>query len=102
MRWIILLLALAFTGLIGWAFTTGDFFAEGAQLTELAWGVVTLADLYLGFFLFAVFIFWAERSLLTSSILTVLLMTLGNGVAAIWLVVRFKTIKDRLRQETGA
>lgn len=102
MKWFLVFLALAFTGLIGWAFTAGDFFVEGAQLTEMAWGVVTLADLYLGFFLFAVIIFWTERSILTSSVLTILLMTLGNGVAAIWLVIRFKTIKDRLRQETSA
>ena len=101
MKWFILFLALAFSALIGWAFTAGDFFAEGSQLTDMAWGIVTLADLYLGFVLFAVIIFWAERNIVLSSVLTVLLLTLGNGVAALWLVFRYKVVRDRLRQETN-
>ncbi len=51
-RLLCLFLALALTALIGWASWRGDFGAEFAAITAMPWGQVTLADLYLGFFIY--------------------------------------------------
>jgi hypothetical protein len=47
---------------IVWGFATASFTEEGAALLELAWGRVTLIDIYLAFLLVWGWIAWRERS----------------------------------------
>ncbi len=68
---------LAMTAVLLYGFIGGDFFAEGAQLLALPWGVVSLVDLYTGFILFSGWIIYREKSLPVALAWTFAMMTLG-------------------------
>ncbi len=67
-----------------YGFWRGGFFDEGATLVELAWGQVTLIDLYTGLFLFGGWIAVREGSWLRALPWWVGLVVLGNMVAAVY------------------
>lgn len=75
-------------GLILWAIIAGDFGAAGEFLLGKPWGIVTMADLYLGFFLSAVVIFYAEPDKKTALVWLLPIFILGNVVTALWFVLR--------------
>ncbi len=62
LRLVLAVLGAGFAALIVWAVLYGDFAAAGAWLFGNPWGLVTLADLYLGFVLSAVVIAVLERN----------------------------------------
>jgi len=68
---------LAMTGVLFWAFNSGDFASEGSKLLAMPWGIVSLVDLYVGFVLFSVWIIYREKSFLSSLIWVILMLTLG-------------------------
>lgn len=72
-----LLGALVMAGIIGWAFATGDFAAEGSKLVAMPWGIVSLVDLYTGFTLFSGWIVFREKSIPVTALWIVAVMTLG-------------------------
>jgi hypothetical protein len=74
----------AMTGIILRAFIMGNFSAEGDRLLAMPWGVVSLVDLYVGFTLFSGWIVYREQSWLARIIWVVLMMTLGNWTAALY------------------
>jgi len=75
---------LAMTGILIYAFTIGDFTAEGAQLLAMPWGIVSLVDLYVGFVLFSAWIVYREKALLPSILWVVLMMVLGFWTGALY------------------
>ncbi|MBM4362064.1 MAG: DUF1475 family protein [Deltaproteobacteria bacterium] len=81
------LLATSMTVLIGWAIVVGRFSTEGGVLLALAWGKVTLADLYGGFGLFSGWVIYREASLWRAALFVVLVLTLGNAFAAGYVLV---------------
>ncbi len=81
-------LTLCFVALVVWAIITGDFTATLEAVGRDPWLIVALADLYFGFTLFSVLIVWRERHWRAAPWILAL-MLLGNGVAAIWLLVRW-------------
>jgi hypothetical protein len=58
------------------------------------WGIVSLADLYLGFFIFAAFVFLVDGVRPASFAWVIALMVLGNVLAVLWLVVRWPVLTD--------
>jgi hypothetical protein len=82
-----LVLFLVMTGSIAWAFLTGDFRAEGAILTDLPWGVVSLVDLYTGFTLFSLWIIYRERSMTAKILWVAAMMTLGFAAGSLYVLV---------------
>ncbi|NCP87054.1 MAG: hypothetical protein CO094_06565 [Anaerolineae bacterium CG_4_9_14_3_um_filter_57_17] len=68
---------LAMTAILIFAFTQGDFFAEGGKLIAMPWGIVSLVDLYTGFTLFSGWIIYREKSLPVAILWTIAMMTLG-------------------------
>lgn len=84
--------ALAVVGLvvmvamIGFAVASGSFVEEGAAIWGLAWGKVTLVDLYVGLVFFGVWVAWRERSWAATALWWVALAGLGNLAAAVYLV----------------
>lgn len=76
---------LAMTAIIIYGFVAGDFAAEGAVIGSIPWGRVSLVDLYTGFILFSMWIVYRENSTLRSVIWVVLMMTLGNLTAALYI-----------------
>lgn len=96
-------LGLALLGAIFWASFAGanvhgTFLQQVSVFTTLPWGIVTLADLYIGFALFAVIVFLAERSWLSAALWSVPLLVLGNIWAAVWLVLRLPSLVRRLNR----
>lgn len=68
---------LAMTAVIGYAFIAGDFATEGAILTSLPWGIVSLVDLYVGFTLFSAWVAYREKSIPVTALWILAVMTLG-------------------------
>lgn len=75
---------LAMTGILVYGFTVGDFFAEGAKLLSMPWGIVSLVDLYVGFTLFSGWIVYREKALLPSVIWVILMMVMGFWAGALY------------------
>lgn len=96
LRVLIVILGLAFAGMIGWAFTVGDFMEEFRQVTAFAWGKVSLADLYLGFFLFAIIILAFEQIWIGLPVV-ILMFLLGNTIPALWLALRLPKVIRKMR-----
>lgn len=78
---------LAMVGALIYGFTAGDFADEGSTLLGLAWGRVTLIDLYVGLALIGTWIVWRERSALRSVPWLVGLVVLGSLAAAAYVLL---------------
>jgi len=92
------ILGLAFGASLVWGF------AEGGSVVPLLeimlaepWGVVTLADLYLGFVLAAGIILVLEPSRVTGLVWAVAVVVLGNIITAAWIVFRLPGAIEKLR-----
>lgn len=82
------LLVVAFTGLIVWAGSEKGL-SEGFRVVLAErWGVVALADLYLGFMIAAAWVFALESRRITATLWTVALFALGNPVLLIYFWLR--------------
>jgi hypothetical protein len=73
--------------LIARALLVGSFGQEGSLLMSLEWGKVALADLYVGFALFSCWVLFREASRPRALAIVVLVMTLGNAFAALYVLV---------------
>lgn len=84
MRWASLVgwsAAAVMVAAISYGFAAGDFGDEGSQILDLAWGRVSLIDLYAGLALFVAWVVYRERSPVRSLIWIVLLVVTGNLAA---------------------
>jgi hypothetical protein len=95
------ILGLALLGLVIWAAVAmqnlhGSFFDQLAVVTTLPWGIAMLADLYVGFVLFASIVFLTERSWLVAALWAAPVFILGNIWAALWLVIRLPHLAKQL------
>ena len=90
---------IAFIGVVAmgaaliYAFTQGDFAAEGRQITSMPWGIVSLVDLYVGFALFAIWIVYREPVHWQALIWVILLMVLGFFIGALYTLIALYTSK---------
>jgi len=82
---------LAMTAVLIYGFTVGDFAEEGKQLLSMPWGIVSLVDLYVGFFLFSGWIVYREESAVRSVVWVVLVMVLGFWTASLYALVALQT-----------
>lgn len=81
------LFAAVMFALIARALVVGSFWQEGSVLFALAWGQVTLADLYVGFALFSGWVIFREASTVRALAFVGLVMSLGNAFAAVYVFV---------------
>lgn len=78
---------------IGFGFVSGDFSGEGSEIVALAWGKVTLVDLYVGLAFFGAWVAFRERSVLPVAGWWIGLVVLGNLAAAVYLAIAaFRTV----------
>ena len=83
----------AIVGLISMAvaliygFSAGTFSTDGAALIKMPWGVVSLVDVYVGFLLFSIWVFYRERKLWIALIWVVMIMVLGNFIASLYVLL---------------
>ncbi len=76
---------LVMAGVVAFGFVSGDFAGEGSQIWGLAWGKVTLVDLYVGLAIFAVWVAVRERRIVSTVIWWAALVVLGNLAAVVYL-----------------
>ncbi len=76
---------LVMTGVIVFGFASGDFTGEGSEILGLAWGKVTLVDLYVGLAIFGIWVAVRERRLVSTAFWWITLVVLGNLAAAVYL-----------------
>jgi hypothetical protein len=84
---------LAMTGILVYAFSRGDFFAEGSKLLAMPWGIVSLVDLYVGFSIFSCWIAFREKTILPSTIWIILMMTMGFWAGALYMFLALHNSK---------
>ena len=82
---------LAMTAVLIYGFGFGNFSAEGARLTAMPWGIVSLVDLYVGFSLFSCWIVFREKAWLPSLIWVVLMMVLGFWAGALYTLIAIRS-----------
>lgn len=78
---------LAMTGVLVYGFVVGDFAGEGRRLLSMPWGIVSLVDLYVGFFLFSGWIVYREGVTARSAVWVVLMMILGFWTASLYVLL---------------
>ncbi|MFO7549170.1 MAG: DUF1475 family protein [Acidimicrobiia bacterium] len=81
------LVAAAMAGAIAYGFAAGDFVEEGRAILDLAWGKVTLIDLYAGLTLIGAWIVARERSLVRALPWLAGLFVLGSLAVAVYVLV---------------
>lgn len=88
---IALLGVIAMTAVIAYGFAVGDFAAEGAVLTSMPWGIVSLVDLYVGFTLFSAWIVYREKSIPATVLWIIAVMTLGAFAVSLYALLNLYT-----------
>ena len=91
---------LGLLALIVWAAGAADIGASFSAMMDDPWGVVTLADLYLGFVILAGVVWVAEPDKRIALVFILPLPLLGNVWAAVWLALRLGRLAARLRVAT--
>lgn len=89
---------LAMTGVLLYAFTSGNFGEEGGVLLSMPWGIVSLVDLYVGFILFSGWIVYRERSLVRSIVWIFFMMVLGFFTASLYTLIALQTSEGDWRR----
>lgn len=88
---------LAMTAVLVYGFSVGDFASDGSLILSNPWGIVSLVDLYTGFFLFSAWIVFREKNPLVSFLWVVAMMILGFFTGALYVfVVAFTSKEDWL------
>jgi hypothetical protein len=90
-RAVALLGVFAMTAALVYAFSAGDLAQEGSVLLSMPWGIVSLVDLYVGFFLFSGWIAYREKSLVRSAIWIALVMVLGFFTASLYTFIALQS-----------
>lgn len=75
-------------------FINGDFFADGDVILNNPWGIVSLVDLYVGFILFSMWIFFREKNIVISIVWIVLTMVLGFFTGALYVLITLYASKN--------
>lgn len=71
-----------------YGFLSADFFGDGAIITGLAWGRVTLVDVYLGFLILVAWIWFHESAAVPRILWSLAILITGNLAAFLYLFLR--------------
>lgn len=82
---------LAMTAVLINGFTHGEFFREGGQLFAMPWGIVSLVDLYIGFTLFSLWVFYREKSIAVALLWTIAMMALGFFAGSLYVFINLQS-----------
>lgn len=91
-------LALTLSWLIWAALADGSFAEAGNWLTTHPWGIVSLVDLYAGFLLVALIIWWFEPNKLAACFWIAPIPVLGNVWTLVWVLWRLPELRRRLKK----
>ena len=79
-----------------YGFIRGVFFKEGGILLSLAWGKVSLIDVYIGFFLFSGWVLYREERLPIAIIWILLILLLGNFITSLYVTITLYKFGENL------
>jgi len=68
-------------------FINGNFINDGKELLSNPWGIMSMIDLYVGFTLFSMWIFYREKNIVKSLVWSILMMVLGFFTACIYVLL---------------
>lgn len=71
-------------------FTQGDFFADGSILLKNPWGIVSMVDLYVGFTLFSMWIYFREKNKLLAWVLILSMMVFGFFAGSLYVAIHLE------------
>jgi hypothetical protein len=77
---------LIMSGAIVYGFLQGDFAAEGRTLLSIAWGRVSLIDVYLGFIIFSAWILYRQGWTFSGFVWLLLMLIFGNATASLYIL----------------
>ena len=83
----LVLLTVIMAGVLHYGFTQGDFFEDGGELIENPWGIVSLFDVYVGFFLVIGWIVYRENCLVKTLAWSLAILIGGNLVSALYALI---------------
>lgn len=83
---------------LAYGFFAGDFLKEGSILFSMAWGKVSLIDVYIGFFLFSAWVLYREEKWTRAMIWILLIMILGNFVTCLYATIALFNSGDDFKQ----
>lgn len=70
-----------------YGFIAGDLFKEGSILFSMAWGKVSLIDVYFGFFLFSAWVLYHDEKRITAVMWILSIMVLGNFITCLYATI---------------
>lgn len=83
----LVVLTLVMGGALAYGFIVGDFWEDGGELMENPWGIVSLFDVYVGFFFFIGWIVYRESCPGIILAWSVAILLGGNVVSGLYAVV---------------
>jgi len=83
----LIVLTLIMGGALAYGFIVGDFWEDGGELVENPWGIVSLFDVYVGFFFFIGWIWYRDCCLTGKLFWSVAILLGGNVVAGIYAII---------------
>lgn len=82
---------IAMTTVISYAFIFGDLAADGAIITSLPWGIVSLVDLYVCFTIFSGWVVYREKSILVTVLWIAAIMILGAFAISLYALLALQS-----------
>ncbi len=101
-RWVAWLAVGLMAAAIAVAATRASFGAEGSTLVGLAWGRVTLIDLYTGILLVSVWVWWREANPVRALVWIIVFVVTGNLGVGLYVALaagRAQTVGEMLTGE---
>jgi hypothetical protein len=83
---------------VAWGITNGRLGMEFSAMTNMAWGLVTIIDLYVGLALIATWIWWREANPMIALGWTVALATCGNIATCLYIVLAIRASRGNVHQ----
>jgi len=80
-------LTLVMAGALAYGFIVGDFWKDGGELMDNPWGIVSLFDVYVGFFFFIGWIVYRENCPGIMLAWSVAILLGGNAVSGLYAVI---------------
>ena len=95
-RLIVLLLSVVMLGIVGYGFASGHLDAFLADLFSEAWNQVTLADLYISFWLMSVVMFVFSPRKWTAVPWILAINIIGSPVFGLWLLLNLPRLRKAM------
>lgn len=78
---------------LSYGFIVGDFLGEGSILLSIPWGIITLVDIYISFFVFCGWIIYREKAL-WAALWTIAVVVLGSFTICLYLFIALQTSEN--------